>query len=112
VVDSEWTKSLNAHMHEQLKGTIWENYRLVSTQWPSVPDAPIPTGYNVSLGVPAPVSLGNAVLETYLQVNGSCMGCHAGATTELNGVDKQSPTNFSFMLQRATSIETNPIKTK
>lgn len=93
VSESKWTKNLNKVMQEKLRGTVWENYRLISTQWPSDPTAP-------GAGNPAPVSLGNPVMETYMQVNGSCMGCHAGAT--FGGSDKKSfDANFSFMLQRA-----------
>jgi len=93
VSESKWTKNLNKVMQEKLKGTVWENYRLISTQWPSDPTAP-------GAGNPAPVSLGNPVMETYMQVNGSCMGCHNGAT--FGGDDKKSQNaNFSFMLQRA-----------
>lgn len=93
VSESKWTKNLNKVMQEKLEGTVWENYRLISTQWPSDPKGP-------GAGNPAPVSLGNPVMETYMQVNGSCMGCHAGAT--FGGKDKKSlNANFSFMLQRA-----------
>ena len=82
-------------MQTKLAGTVWENYRLISTQWPTDPSAP-------TAGNPAPVSLGNPVMETYMQVNGSCMGCHFGST--FGGDDKKSAlANFSFMLQRAES---------
>lgn len=93
VSDSRWTNHLNEVMQKKLAGTVWENYRLISTQWPSDPTGP-------GAGNPAPVSLGNPVMETYMQVNGSCMGCHLGST--FGGDDKKSQdANFSFMLQRA-----------
>ena len=95
VSESKWTRNLNKVMQTKLAGTVWENYRLISTQWPTDPSAP-------TAGNPAPVSLGNPVMETYMQVNGSCMGCHFGST--FGGDDKKSAlANFSFMLQRAES---------
>ena len=100
---SKWTEALNAKMHAELDkaspGNVWTNYRLISTQWPVNPE-------EGGAGNPAPVSLGNPVMETYMQVNGSCMGCHVGATfgPKTNGYDA----NFSFMLQRAQgSVTTN-----
>lgn len=96
VIDSTWTNSLNKHMQNQLKGTVWEHYRLISTQWP------VDSGQGRA-GNPAPISLGNPVMETYMQVNGSCMNCHAGASygpTNAKG-DQPNMANFSFMLQRA-----------
>lgn len=95
VSESKWTTHLNKVMQAKLAGTVWENYRLISTQWPTDPAAPTD-------GNPAPVSLGNPVMETYMQVNGSCMGCHFGST--FGGDDKKlALSNFSFMLQRAQS---------
>ena len=32
VSESKWTKNRNRVMQEKLKGTVWENYRLISTQ--------------------------------------------------------------------------------
>ena len=90
IITSKWTESLNSHMQGLLKDTVWKNYRLVSTQWPSQ------TGKGVA-GSPAPIALGNAVFETYMQVNASCMGCHTLATC---GTDKKQYANFSFLLQR------------
>lgn len=57
-----------------IKGTVWENYMLVMTQWPTqvqpeTPDnngAPFPTGGSV---------MGNTTMETYFQ-DTSCMSCH------------------------------------
>lgn len=97
VSESKWTKNLNKVMQAKLTGTVWENYRLISTQWPTDPKSKTD-------GNPAPVSLGNPVMETYMQVNGSCMGCHNGSTF---GGDKQKAANanFSFMLQRAKSTK-------
>ncbi|GAA5495178.1 hypothetical protein Rhal01_01353 [Rubritalea halochordaticola] len=105
VIDSTWTNSLNAEMQKKLKGTVWENYRLISTQWP------VDSGTGRA-GNPAPISLGNPVMETYMQVNGSCMNCHAGATFgPLNSDGVQTNmANFSFMLQRAHKTTTSTTK--
>lgn len=77
--------ALNAYYRALLKGSVWENYELVSTQWA--------TG-----GAPAgtPAILANTTLETYIQPNSSCMGCHKGATTTAG-----SNADFSFLLGEA-----------
>lgn len=60
----------------EIKGTVWQNYMLVMTQWPtqitpespSNPGAPFPS---------AASSLSNTTMETYFQNDGaSCMDCH------------------------------------
>jgi hypothetical protein len=70
-----------------IKGTIWQNYMLVLTQWPTTSNPAGPT----NPGEPWPgrdVNLSNTTMETYLQDandNGdfpSCMGCHAESNAE------------------------------
>ena len=61
----------------EIKGTVWEHYMLVMTQWPSNPGIPSPA----SVGEPFPTgvssTLANTTMETYQQRNGkSCMECH------------------------------------
>ncbi|MEO0447543.1 MAG: hypothetical protein AAF191_15830, partial [Verrucomicrobiota bacterium] len=125
IVASKWTYALNEAVQANLPDP-WRNYQLVSTQWPS--DSGLtsdwetylkdynafvrtnPTkglkplgglgGGTVRAGNPAPVSLGNAAAETYMQINGSCMNCHAGATFGGTTGD-DAFADFSFMLQRA-----------
>jgi len=89
---------LNASFHAILKGTVWENYMLLATQWPSDHTNPIdPTG------VPAPTFLANTTLETYSQgkvplASSSCMACHGNAT------DQHVPakaSDFTFILEKA-----------
>ena len=135
IIVSKWTYALNAAMQAKLKAvdakSPWSNYRLVTTQWPSNPkltakweaylaslDPPQRLGAGtIRAGNPAPVSLGNAVAETYMQINGSCMNCHSGATL---GFDKIGQTklgykpdaDFSFMLQRAHALPLKPAPTK
>jgi hypothetical protein len=65
----------------EIKGTVWANYMLVMTQWPSVPGqpavdnpgAPFPTLEN-HFG-PVPTTLANTTMETYRQ-DSTCMACH------------------------------------
>lgn len=93
-------KALNASYHAALDavvlGSVWMNYELVSTQWPT--DAKNPTD---PTGVPAPSFLANTTLETYIQgsvkqTSSSCMACHNNAaTTNGNFAD------FTYLLQRA-----------
>ena len=59
-----------------IKGTVWQNYMLVATQWPTrgSPESP------ANDGAPFPsrgVNLANSTMETYFQDDGaSCMACH------------------------------------
>jgi hypothetical protein len=58
--------------HELVKNTVWKNYQLVMTQWPTQPD----TG---GMGVPFPSNkVANVTMETYFQ-GSSCIQCHAKA---------------------------------
>jgi hypothetical protein len=75
---------------EGIKGTIWQNYMLVLTQWPTTSNPAGPT----NPGEPWPgrtFNLSNATMETYLQdarPDGSfpsCMGCHGRSNA--NGRD-------------------------
>src|SRR5262249_17833192 len=67
------TKATNARYQAKLAGTVWANYQLAATEWPT---KPVPAD---SDGVPFPGPLGatcaaNAVMETYFQKAGvSCM---------------------------------------
>jgi hypothetical protein len=62
----------------QIKGTVWQNYMLVSTQWPTNPDPKSPDND----GLPTPsggYALSNTTMETYFQRDdsgASCMMCH------------------------------------
>lgn len=94
------TKSLNARYQALLQqtypGTVWANYELISTQWPT--NAKNPTD---PTGNPAPSFLANATLETYIQgkvpqASSSCIACHNNATMT-NGLTS----DFTYLLQRA-----------
>jgi hypothetical protein len=68
----------------EIKGTIWQNYMLVMTQWPSVPAVPAGTPPIEYAGAPFPTvpfkqsNLANTTMETYAQKkpSGTCMECH------------------------------------
>jgi len=95
------TKRMNSQFQSILKGTVWENYMLLSTQWPSdfrcaakqVSDPKPELAPNTDLEkepdmncAPAPTFLANSTLETYSQggvplASSSCMACHGNATS-------------------------------
>lgn len=94
------TNMLNDSYHAALKklvpGTVWINYELVSTQWPT--DAKNKTD---PTGVPAPSFLANTTLETYIQgetrqTSSSCIQCHNNAT-----MTSGKFSDFTYLLQRA-----------
>ena len=93
-------EELNRDFRAILKGTVWENYELILTQWPTDASNPVdPTG------VPAPVYLANTTLETYSQgtvplASSSCMACHGNATTQH---DPATASDFTFILEKAQS---------
>lgn len=76
---------LNTWYRGLLKGSVWANYQLVSTQWT--------TG-----GAPGgtPKYVGNTTLETFIQPVSSCFGCHNGAKTTAG-----RPADRSFLLGEA-----------
>jgi hypothetical protein len=89
---------LNQSFHAVLKGTVWENYMLLTTQWPSDPESK--TDPN---GAPAPTYLANTTLETYSQghvplASSSCMSCHGNATTQHVPA---TASDFTFILEKA-----------
>jgi hypothetical protein len=93
-------QQLNASYHQALAAvvpdSVWLNYQLVSTQWPTNAQSKVdPTG------VPAPSFLANTTLETYIQghvkqTSSSCMACHNNATTTTGNFS-----DFTYLLQRA-----------
>jgi hypothetical protein len=66
----------------------WQYYELVDTQWPTKPDDP-----TSPLGDPQPNILANTTMETYMQPDSSCEGCHYTATT----VKPTVKSDFSFV---------------
>ncbi len=95
--------------------TVWQYYRLVSTQWPQDPycggTTPCPVYEVPSLAKQGadqlPVTLANAVVETYLMTSkiGTCMYCHSLS----QGLITQKQLDFSFLLQEAYPITSSSI---
>jgi len=96
----------NGPFQKLLGKSVWANYQLISTQWPSKvanpqncdPQTAIPGDL---IGLPAPQFLGNSTLESYVpkrtvNVSSSCIECHANATAT-NG----RFSDFTFLLLRA-----------
>jgi len=119
---------MNKQFQGILKGTVWENYMLLSTQWPSdfrcaakqVSDPKPELAPNTDLEkepdmncAPAPTFLANSTLETYSQgdvplASSSCMACHGNATSyqlSLPNAKREdkffNQTDFTFMLEKA-----------
>ncbi|WP_164021755.1 hypothetical protein [Pyxidicoccus trucidator] len=82
----ELSPGLNDYYRGLLKGSVWANYQLISTQWA--------TG-GAPQGTPTP--LANVTMETFIQPTASCLGCHKFATT----ADGGSSADFSFLLGEA-----------
>lgn len=89
------TREFNTYYQQLLKGTIWQFYQLVITQWPSNPGLPANGGsfmlmqnggvYPLNAGSAFPVNGAvNTTMETYFQAQNdaagaggnSCMSCH------------------------------------
>jgi hypothetical protein len=88
--------TLNTGFGGILANSVWNNYMLVSTQWPTNA-----TSKTDPTGRPAPTFLANTTMETYVQgvtpnSSSSCIGCHNRAT-DTQG--RQS--DFTYVLQSA-----------
>jgi hypothetical protein len=89
------TRDFNAYYQQLLKGTVWQYYQLVVTQWPFNPGLPADGGsfmlmqnggiYPQNAGNAFPVyGAVNSTMETYFQTQNdaagaggnSCMSCH------------------------------------
>jgi len=74
------TRNTNAAYRKKLLGTVWQNYQLVMTQWPLVPNSPATpaTPQNTFPGAGATSAFTNTTLETWDQKNiaTGCMNCH------------------------------------
>jgi hypothetical protein len=85
---------LNAYYRKLLAGSVFANYRLVSTQWQT---GGAPQG--------TPPNVGNIVIETYVQTVSSgggnpstgCLGCHVNATA----ANRTTVTDHSFLFLEA-----------
>jgi hypothetical protein len=78
------TRKTNEDYHALLRGTVWEHYQLVMTQWPKFPQpeeengAPFPGQFT---GPDPMTNIANTTMETYFQKSAStsCMTCHEAA---------------------------------
>jgi hypothetical protein len=118
------TKVMNDQFQSILGNTVWKNYMLIGTQWPSafpctadpslLPNAPIPkTDFEKQPDMncaPAPTFLANSTLETFSQgeipqASSSCMACHGNATSYQRpkslGDAYFNQSDFTFMLEKA-----------
>jgi len=90
------TEAVNKQWQAKLKkdGSVFANYRLIGSQWSARTD------FAKTDTLPAPDTLANTVLETYIQ-SGSCtMTCHKSATDAVG-----AKADFSFLLALAKSNE-------
>jgi hypothetical protein len=118
---------MNDIFHDMLKGTVWVNYILLSTQWPSVFGCTILHSQSSEAAAPktdflkqpdmtcspAPTYLANSTLETYSQgkiplASSSCIGCHGnavsfqtGASNPRSGEVRLNQSDFTFILEKA-----------
>jgi hypothetical protein len=118
-------RHMNDIFHDILKGTVWVNYMLLSTQWPSnfgctflhsqSPLAP-KTDFLKQPDMtcsPAPTYFANSTLETYSQgevpmASSSCIACHGNAVSFQTNASNQKPggppfnqSDFTFILEKA-----------
>jgi hypothetical protein len=102
---------LNTAFHESkwLQGTVWKNYDLITTQWPSDPCAsdPHPGQLPDATCAPFPTFLANTTLETFSQqdkeagtplATSSCIACHNNATTHHQPATRS---DFTYILEKA-----------
>ena len=119
------TKKMNKQFQDILGKTVWKNYMLLSTQWPT--DFPCTQRFSDQTNpeprtefrkepdmtcAPAPTYLANSTLETYSQgseplASSSCMACHGNAVSyqqrppNLKPEDFFNQSDFTFMLEKA-----------
>ena len=111
-------QTLNQAFQGVLKGSVWANYELISTQWPSDFGCSNTTpleGLPDQTCAPFPTYLANSTLETFSQpllksggvplATSSCISCHNNATCYDN---PQKPpylparrSDFTFILEKA-----------
>jgi hypothetical protein len=120
------TQNMNKIFHSLLPpDSVWQNYILVSTQWPSgvectslhsksAPDPKTDFAKQPDMTCsPAPTFLANSTLETYSQGNtplasSSCIACHGnavdfqrGTSAPPAGTARLNQSDFTFMLEKA-----------
>ncbi|MBS1637541.1 MAG: hypothetical protein JST26_16620 [Bacteroidetes bacterium] len=88
VINQRWQKALAQ------AGSVFANYRLIGSQWAVVSDGAPPHDT-----VPAPDTLANTTLETYIQNSSCTMTCHKFAKDAVG-----NSSDFSFILGHARSM--------
>jgi hypothetical protein len=104
-------QTLNQAFQEFLKGSVWANYELISTQWPSDFGCSNTTpleGLPDQTCAPFPTYLANSTLETFSQpllksggvplATSSCIACHNNATTHQIPARRS---DFTYILEKA-----------
>jgi hypothetical protein len=123
-------KNMNAIFQGMLAKSVWKNYKLISTQWPSnfpctqahLKGTPNPNPDFTKPGTdftkqpdmtcsPAPTFMANSTLETYSQgdtplASSSCIACHGNAVSYQRGASNLPPgklnqSDFTFILEKA-----------
>jgi hypothetical protein len=101
---------LNNAFHTFLQGTVWKNYDLITTQWPSdfgCSTNPKPGSLPDATCSPFPTFLANSTLETFSQppnddgvplATSSCISCHNNATTHHLPATRS---DFTYILEKA-----------
>lgn len=82
--------TLNWWQDPSVKGTVWQNYQLIGSQWR------VHTTDNPPTTADIPRRLANSTMETYIQRDASCLGCHEHATTSVGQCS-----DFSFVFAAA-----------
>lgn len=77
-----------------VKGTVWTNYQLIGSQWRAHGTQNPPKIEDI------PNRLANTTMETYIQNDGSCLGCHENATTSVGQCADFSFVFFAAHLQK------------
>jgi hypothetical protein len=83
------------------KKSVWQYYRLISTQWPTQTNNNCTANPANPNGTPFPQFLANVTLETYVQGNtpqssSSCINCHGNATMTTGAAS-----DFTYLLENA-----------
>ncbi len=120
-------KNMNKIFQSMLQNSVWKNYMLISTQWPSAfgctqlhAQSPMRRRRKTDFlkqpdmtCSPAPTFLANSTLETYSQGNvplasSSCIACHGNAVGFQKSASNPQPgkanlnqSDFTFMLEKA-----------
>jgi len=116
--DAAKTVELNDYMHDQLvqydSKTPWQFYKLVNVQWARTPvelsGLPLPARGSLPDGTPNTQTLVNAVLETFVQNDGTgCFSCHKNPKTAaaVPGAPRYAA-SYSFAFERATRPKSVP----